>query len=361
MVKGERPIVKVAGSKLTYDMPLLLKKESADNVYDALKLIPGVTDNNGSLTLAGNAFNVLINGKHYQMDAAQLNALLKSLPANRLKHAEVMYTTPARYEVRGASINLDIASDSSQPDGWQGELTGAWNQEHEAMWSEKAGLIYHKGKLDFSVNYQHNHGKTYGTTDETSLHHLDDGTTHDIETHETQRSRDHEHQWRMGVDYAFTDNHRLSLSYTGNYDTEHAREDVTGNVMATNAYRTRKTMHDVMLDYQLPTGTKVNVEYTYYIIIHPRHSISSAHCPRVSSTSILTSTSASTAGSSTSGRSTALRADGDSTTACATVSPMITVGRPSCPRVTTPPPIPPIHTAGRTRTSSTSMLVPTAR
>lgn len=144
MVKGERPIVKVAGSKLTYDMPLLLKKESADNVYDALKLIPGVTDNNGSLTLAGNAFNVLINGKHYQMDAAQLNALLKSLPANRLKHAEVMYTTPARYEVRGASINLDIASDSSQPDGWQGELTGAWNQEHEAMWSEKAGLIYHK-------------------------------------------------------------------------------------------------------------------------------------------------------------------------------------------------------------------------
>lgn len=264
MVKGERPIVKVVGSKLTYDMPLLLKKESVDNVYDALKLIPGVTDDNGSLTLAGNAFNVLINGKHYQMDAAQLNALLKSLPSNRLKHAEVMYTTPARYEVRGASINLDIASDSSQPDGWQGELTGAWNQQHEAMWSEKAGLIYHKGKLDFDVNYQLNHGKTYSITDETSLHHLDDGTTHDIETHEAQRSRDHEHLWRMGLDYAFTDNHRLSLSYTGDYDTEHACEDVTGNVMATNAYRTRKTMHDVMLDYQLPTGTRVNVEYTYY-------------------------------------------------------------------------------------------------
>ena len=274
MVKGERPIVKVVGSKLTYDMPLLLKKESVDNVYDALKLIPGVTDNNGSLTLAGNAFNVLINGKHYQMDAAQLNALLKSLPTSRLKHAEVMYTTPARYEVRGASINLDIASDSSQPDGWQGELTGAWNQEHEAMWSEKAGLVYHKGKLDFDVNYQHNHGKSYSTTDETSLHHLDDGTTHGIEMHEAQRSRDHEHLWRMGLDYAFTDNHRLSLSYTGNYDTEHACEDVAGNVMATNAYRTRKTMHDVMLDYQLPTGTKVNVEYTYYNTPSTQHLIS---------------------------------------------------------------------------------------
>ena len=274
MVKGQRPVVKVEGSKLVYDMPQLLKKEGVENVYDALKLIPGVTDDNGTLKLAGSGFNVLLNGKHYQMDAAQLNALLKSLPSNRLKHAEVMYTTPARYEVRGASINLDIASDSSQPDGWQGELTGAWNQNHEAMWSERGAFLYHHNKLDVDFNYEHDHGKSYSTTDETSLHALNDGTTHDIVTDEVQRSRDHKHLWRMGFDYAFTDNHRLSLSYTGNYDTEHAREDVTGNVMATNAYRTRKTMHDVMLDYQLPTGTKVNVEYTYYNTPSTQHLIS---------------------------------------------------------------------------------------
>ena len=68
----------------------------------------------------------------------------------------------------------------------------------------------------------------------------------------------------MELDYAFTENHRLSLSYTGSYNTEHAREDVTGNVTAANAYRTKKKMHDVMLDYQLPTGTTLNAEYTYY-------------------------------------------------------------------------------------------------
>jgi hypothetical protein len=39
MVKGERPVVKVEGCKLTYDMPQLLKKEGAENVYDALKLL----------------------------------------------------------------------------------------------------------------------------------------------------------------------------------------------------------------------------------------------------------------------------------------------------------------------------------
>ena len=260
MVKGERPVVKVEGSKLVYDMPQLLKKEGVENVYDALKLIPGVSDDNGTLKLAGSGFNVLLNGKHYQMDAAQLNALLKSLPASRLRHAEVMYTTPARYEVRGASINLNIASDSSQPDGWQGELTGAWNLKHEAMWSERGAFLYHHNKLDIDFNYEHDHGKSYSTTDETSLHTLNDGTTHDIVTDETHRRREHDHQWCFGIDYAFTEKHRLSMSYTGDYNTEHAREDVTGNVTAANAYRTKKTMHDVMLDYQLPTGTKVNVE-----------------------------------------------------------------------------------------------------
>ena len=33
-------------------------------------------------------------------------------------------------------------------------------------------------------------------------------------------------------------------------------------------------MHDVMLDYQLPTGTKVNVEYTYYDTPSTQHLIS---------------------------------------------------------------------------------------
>ena len=91
-------------------MPQLMQKENVENIYDALKLIPGVNEVGGGLQLAGRSFNVLMNGQHYQMTDEQLKSLLQSLPAGRLKHAEVMYTTPARYEVRGASINLDLAA-----------------------------------------------------------------------------------------------------------------------------------------------------------------------------------------------------------------------------------------------------------
>ncbi|MGI6231657.1 MAG: TonB-dependent receptor domain-containing protein [Prevotella sp.] len=264
MVKGERPMVKVTDGKLVYDMPQLLEKESTDNVYDALKLIPGVTENNGTLTLAGSTFNVLLNGKHYQMTSEQLNSLLKSLPASRLRHAEVMYTTPARYEVRGTSINLDIAADTSQPETWQGELTGAWNQQHNAKWAERASFLYHKKKLEVDFNYEHDHGNRFHKTHETSLHALDDGSTHDIETYQSSPGRDHAHQWRFGMDYAFSDNHNLSLSYTGSYSTDHMQQTVTGSVEAKNNHHSEETMHDVMLDYRLPIGTRFNVEYTYY-------------------------------------------------------------------------------------------------
>lgn len=53
VVQGERPLVKVEGSRLTYDMPQLTANKLVTSVYDALKQLPGVMEQNGVLTLAG--------------------------------------------------------------------------------------------------------------------------------------------------------------------------------------------------------------------------------------------------------------------------------------------------------------------
>ena len=42
MVKGNRPIVKVKGAALTYDLPQLIKNHLVDNAYEAIKQLPGV-------------------------------------------------------------------------------------------------------------------------------------------------------------------------------------------------------------------------------------------------------------------------------------------------------------------------------
>ena len=53
VVQGERPLVTVEGSRLTYDMPQLTSQRLVTNAYEALKQLPGVIEQNDVLTLAG--------------------------------------------------------------------------------------------------------------------------------------------------------------------------------------------------------------------------------------------------------------------------------------------------------------------
>lgn len=106
MIKGERPIVKATQGKLVYDIPRLINDLPVDNAYDAIKELPGVAEMNGSITLAGQGVTVVIDGKVTTMSTEQLNTLLKSIPSSRIEKAEVMYSAPARYQVRGAMINI---------------------------------------------------------------------------------------------------------------------------------------------------------------------------------------------------------------------------------------------------------------
>lgn len=54
MVKGSRPIVKAERGMLSYNMPQLLKQLPADNAYEALTHIPGVSDADGGIKFSGN-------------------------------------------------------------------------------------------------------------------------------------------------------------------------------------------------------------------------------------------------------------------------------------------------------------------
>ena len=53
MITGERPVVKASQGKLVYDLPQLIRDLPVDNAYDAVKELPGVTEMNGGLQLAG--------------------------------------------------------------------------------------------------------------------------------------------------------------------------------------------------------------------------------------------------------------------------------------------------------------------
>lgn len=101
MVKGSTPVVKVQRGMLSYNMPLLVRQLPADNAYEAITRIPGISDADGNLKFSGNEITLIINGQATTLTQEQLADRLKAMPAAQLAKAEVMLAAPARYHVRG--------------------------------------------------------------------------------------------------------------------------------------------------------------------------------------------------------------------------------------------------------------------
>ena len=264
MIKGERPVVKVEAGKLVYDLPRMIQEKPVENIYDALKELPGVSEANGDITLAGNGVTVVLDGKVTTMSSAQLMALLKSMPASRIKNAEVMYNAPARYQVRGAMINITLNHEESEEGKLQGELFGQYTHESKNLFQERVSLFASKGKFSTDFLYTHNHGKSFSTTDVESRHTLKDGSLHEILTHNEYHERNHTHAFRLGMDYDFNENHQLSLVYNGSFGPSHSISDINGWLTASSRFDNKDYLHNGRLDYKTPFGMKAGLEFTYY-------------------------------------------------------------------------------------------------
>lgn len=122
VIKAERPLVKVENGRLGYNSSVLAENQVANNAYEALTKLPGVREDRGVLQLAGaGSLTILLNGKPTTMDAGQLETLLRNTPVNRVEKAEVIYSAPPEFHVRGAVVNIVMkrASESS----FQGEMS----------------------------------------------------------------------------------------------------------------------------------------------------------------------------------------------------------------------------------------------
>ncbi len=264
MVLGERPIVKAQPGKLVYDLPRMIQNRSVDNVYDAIKELPGVFEMNGALQLGGQSVTVVLDGKVTTLNGEQLQALLKSIPANRIEIAEVMYNAPARYQVRGALINIVLKRAETEQTA-QGELFSEYYSKGCNSFIQRASLLYRYGKLSTDFLYTYNHYSNYHTTPTNeAIHTLSDGSIYQIRDTTDNYSHGNSHAFRLGVDYDFEKKHQLSMVYTGQYHTDGARHVTSGNLYGKTEMHSHSWLHNVRMDYRTPIGLSAGAEMTYY-------------------------------------------------------------------------------------------------
>ena len=262
MVKGSRPIVKAERGMLSYNMPLLLKQLPADNAYEALTRIPGVSDAASSISFSGNEVTLIINGQATTLTQEQLTERLKAMPAAQLAKAEVMLSAPARYHVRGMAINI-VTKDYAGTNQLSGQVIGGMKQSKYAKGFGDLYLSLQRGKFGLDAQYKYVNGNSYGESSRIANHPL--GNNRVYYNDETgQKSFGITHNYRLGMNYAFSKNHRLDVAYTGHWDKRCSNSNTTGSSICGMHHDSHEYLHNVDVNYSLPFGLTLNGSYTYY-------------------------------------------------------------------------------------------------
>ena len=262
MVKGSRPIVKAERGMLSYNMPLLLKQLPADNAYEALTRIPGISDATGSISFSGNEVTLIVNGQATTLTQEQLTERLKAMPAAQLAKAEVMLSAPARYHVRGMAINI-VTKDYAGTNQLSGQIIGGMRQNKYANEFGNLYLSLQRGKFGLDAQYKYVNGNSYGESSRIANHPLGNNRIH-YNDETGQKSFGITHNYRLGMNYAFSKNHRLDVAYTGHWDKRCSNSNTTGSSISGMHHDSHEYLHNVDVNYSLPFGLTLNGSYTYY-------------------------------------------------------------------------------------------------
>ena len=262
MVKGSRPIVKAERGMLSYNMPQLLKQLPADNAYEALTRIPGVSDATGSISFSGNVVTLIVNGQATTLTQEQLTERLKAMPAAQLAKAEVMLSAPARYHVRGMAINI-VTKDYAGTNQLSGQIIGGMRQNKYANEFGNLYLSLQRGKFGLDAQYKYVNGNSYGESSRIANHPL--GNNRVYYNDETgQKSFGITHDYRLGMNYTFSKNNRLDVAYTGRWNKTNSNSRTTGSSISGMHRDSHEYLHNVDVNYALPFGLTLSGSYTYY-------------------------------------------------------------------------------------------------
>lgn len=263
MVQGERPMIKAEKGKLVYDVPRIIEKLPVSNAYEALKELPGVTEQNGTLGLGGMGVTVIVNGKVSTLDKEQLRTMLEGTPVSRIERAEIMYAAPARYQVRGPMINLILKSNLGYKPSLQGELFTSYKQSRRERMNGRGALLYTSGRFSADLMYEYSFGHSKYSTDKWSWHEL--GTDiHELTLNTQSGGYGGSHNIRFGTDYDLGKKNTLSMVYTSQLRYGQDRTSMRGTGNSDRVSDGNRALHNLKFDYQSSFGLTTGVDFTYF-------------------------------------------------------------------------------------------------
>ena len=145
-------------------------------------------------------------------------------------------------------------------------LFGVLADSNKNKYAKGFGNVYlsmQRGKFGLDAQYKYVNGNSYGESSRIANHPL--GNNRVYYNDETgQKSFGITHNYRLGMNYAFSKNHRLDVAYTGHWDKRCSNSNTTGSSISGMHHDSHEYLHNVDVNYSLPFGLTLNGSYTYY-------------------------------------------------------------------------------------------------
>ena len=154
-VVAQKPLVKANIDKIEYNVKDDPDSET-NSLLEMLRKVPLVTvDGEDNIQVNGSSsFKVYVNGKPNNMMSNNPTEVLKSMPANTIKHIEVITNPGPKYDAEGVGGILNIVTEGSGFEGYTVTLSG--NVNNRGAGGGLFGTVQ-KGKFTVSARYNYNH------------------------------------------------------------------------------------------------------------------------------------------------------------------------------------------------------------
>lgn len=154
-VVAQKPLVKADIDKIEYNVQDDPDSKS-NSVLEMLRKVPLVTvDGEDNIKVNGSSsFKVYVNGKPNNMMSNNPTEVLKSMPANSIKHIEVITNPGPKYDAEGVGGILNIVTVGSGLEGYTATFSG--NVSNMGAGGGLFGTVK-SGKLTVSACYNYNY------------------------------------------------------------------------------------------------------------------------------------------------------------------------------------------------------------
>jgi ferric enterobactin receptor len=204
--QADRTIVNVENSPLA----------AGNTALDVLSRAPGITvDGSDNLALRGKqGLLVLIDGKRQPMTGTELADYLRTLPAEQLKNIELITNPPASYDAQGTAGIIAINLKKDQRQGANGSLNLGYGRGVYGRFTTGLTGNYRRGKANAYGSYTYADRSTYLRLTSHRVFYDQGQPTSGSTQEDYTATRTQGHNWKAGMDYAFTGRTTLGAALT---------------------------------------------------------------------------------------------------------------------------------------------------